>query len=190
MSGRMTNEELIEIWKTMVEVQLHFSQMEMTTRNTFVTIAIAIIAGVGLSIEHDISVTLITAVPAAAILSLMGILVTWLFYFVDRYWYHRFLIGTGDAIGPIEAHLSSISPAPIELGAKIGARSPLQVGLWRPLRWMTWFAAADDPRDVGGRPRSRYIHLGRLHSEAKISVFYKAMMLLFLAMAVTAFLAG
>jgi len=189
MTNRLSNAETVDVWKTMVGVQLHFSQMEMTTRNIFVTIVIALIAGVGFSIKEGITLVVGAPIPAAALLGLIGIFVTWLFYFVDRYWYHRFLVGTGDAAGPLEKYLSNISPAPIELGAKIGARSPLTVGLWKPLRWLTWFLASDDPRDIGGRPGSSYIQAGRLHSEAKISVFYKSVMLLFLIMAILSYAA-
>jgi len=56
--------------------------------------------------------------------------------------------------------------------------------MWKPLRWLTWFIAADDPRLINGVPRSRYVEQGVLHSEAKISVFYKTIMVLFLAMSV------
>jgi len=132
MARRLTDNEVIEVWKTLVDVQLHFSQMEMTTRNIFVTIVIAIIAGVGFSISEGISLGLGIGVSAGSILSLIGVFVTWLFYFIDRYWYHRFLVGTGEACGPLEMYLSSVSPAPVDLGMKIGARSPVNVGCGSP----------------------------------------------------------
>lgn len=181
---RLSDTEVIEIWKKMVEVQLHFSEMEMTTRNIFVTIVIAIIAGIGFSINEGITFVVWVSISAGSILGLVGIFVTWLFYFVDRYWYHRFLIGAGDAAGPLEKYLSSVSPAPVELGAKIGARSPVTARFWKPLRWLTWLLIRDDPRLIQGVWKSAFVHEGRLHSEAKISVFYKAVMVMFLLMAV------
>lgn len=183
---QLKNEEIIDVWKTMIEVQLHFSQMEMATRNIFVTIMIAIIAGVGFVVKERIGIVLGVSVSAGTVLCIIAIFVTWLFYFVDRYWYHQFLLGTGEAAGALETYLSSVSPAPIGLGASIGGKSPVQARLPKALRWLTWPIARDINRSIGGKSGSRYIHEGRIHSEAKISLFYKSIMVMFALMAIGA----
>lgn len=183
---QLKNEEIIDVWKTMIEVQLHFSQMEMATRNIFVTIMIAIIAGVGFVVKERIGIVLGVSVSAGAVLCVIAIFVTWLFYFVDRYWYHQFLLGSGEAAGELETYLSSVSPAPIALGANIGGRSPIHARLPMLFRWLTWPIARDVDRDIGGKMGSRYIHQGRIHSEAKISLFYKSIMVMFALMAIGA----
>jgi hypothetical protein len=48
-------ESVIEIWKTVVEVQQHFNDIEMKIRGLFVTIVVAIVAAQGFLIEKRFS---------------------------------------------------------------------------------------------------------------------------------------
>ena len=101
------------------------------------------------------------------------IIVTMLFYFVDRYWYHRFLTGTGDALAPLEVHLSSTLGVPVQLGAKIGARSPVDFSrVPRVLRALSWPLFTDNDRNLAdGGMGSANIRTGRVIRKQKYRCF-------------------
>jgi hypothetical protein len=87
-------ENTIEIWKKIIEVQMHFNDIEMRIRSIFITLVLALCASVGFLTDKKPAVTIgsltvffVTFVP------LLGVVATYLFYFIDRHWYHRLLVG-------------------------------------------------------------------------------------------------
>jgi hypothetical protein len=87
-----------------------------------------------------------------------------LFYFADRYWYHRLLLGAVEQGIQIERDWGERLPE-ITMGSKIAAKSPVDVSRSRFVRWLAGFIITD--------PRLKTT--GMLHSDAKIELFYKPM---------------
>ena len=159
---------IIEIWKAVVEVQQHFNEIEMKVRGLFVTMVVAIAAAQGFLIEKKLSVPFGSfTIMYATFMPLLGILATYLFYFMDRYWYHRLLMGSILHGGSIEKKYESEIPE-LGLGSKISEQSPVVLKNWLA-RKVADLVVSDE----------RYRKNKRLHSDAKIEFFYKSIVLLF-----------
>ena len=89
--------------------------------------------------------------------------ISMLFYFMDRHWYHRLLIGSVNQCIEIETKYREFIPE-IQLGSKISAASPVE---FRGLIWKIIFFFVHDPRFRQG---------SKLHSDAKIEILYKTVM--------------
>jgi hypothetical protein len=87
--------------------------------------------------------------------------ISWLFYFMDRHWYHRLLQGSVKQAGAIEKEYAAFLPE-IQLGAKISAASPVE---WPSWIWKYVFFFV---REENFRKHSR------IHSDAKIEILYKS----------------
>ena len=167
----MDNDErknIIEIWKAVVGVQQHFNEIEMKIRGLFITIVVAIAAAQGFLIEKKLSVSIgHVTILYANVMPWLGILATYLFYFVDRYWYHRLLMGAILHGGAIEQKYASEIPD-LALGARISEQSPVELKSWLA-RKVADLVVSDE----------RYVKHKRFHSDAKIEFFYKSIALLF-----------
>ena len=86
---------------------------------------------------------------------------------MDRYWYHRLLMGAVLQGGMMEQKYASELPE-LSLGAKISEQSPVQLHNWFG-RMVAYLVVSDD----------RYKKNRKLHSDAKIELFYKSVVLLF-----------
>lgn len=171
---------VIEIWKSVVEVQKHFNDIEMRVRGLFITMILAISAAQGflmdkgLAVTHgDVHVLYATSIP------LLGVVGTLLFYFVDRYWYHRLLVGAVRHAIMIENKYKAEIPE-LALSDSIASASPVELKRWitRALAWLT----VSEPRYRKNR---------QLHSDGKIEVFYKSVAWMFVVVfVVTLFFAG
>jgi hypothetical protein len=85
----------VEIWKTVVGVQQHFNDISMRIRSMFVTILLALFAAIGFLIDKRLTLGLGSfKVQYSTLLPIFGAVGTGLFYFIDRYWYHRLLVGS------------------------------------------------------------------------------------------------
>jgi hypothetical protein len=170
---------VVEVWKAVVDVQQHFNDISMRIRGMFVTILLALFASIGFLLDKKLSlgfgrlhVTFATLIP------LFGIFGTWLFYFIDRFWYHRLLVGSVNHAIEIENKYKAEMPE-LSLSAAIGAVSP-----YKPGCIVNLFAKLLVRHD-------KYRKTGQLHSEGKIELFYKAVMLvLFVTMIVLACTGG
>jgi hypothetical protein len=171
---------IIEIWKTIVEVQKHFNDIEMKIRSLFVTTVAAIGAAQGFLLEKSLSFPLgTTKILYANFLPLIGVVAAYLFYFMDRYWYHRLLMGAVIQGGFIEDKYKAELPE-LGLGGKISQESPAVL--------QSKFALLVADFVVCDR---RYRETKKLHSDAKIELFYKSIvLLLFLWFLFTVFLGG
>jgi hypothetical protein len=161
-------QSIIEIWKTIVGVQQHFNDIEMKIRSLFVTIIAAVGAAQGFLIEKSLSFPLgPVKILYAIFLPLLGIVAAYLFYFMDRYWYHRLLMGAVLQGGMIEEKYKNELPE-LALGSKISQLSPVELK-HRFARKVADLVVSDD----------RYKETKKLHSDAKIELFYKSIVLLF-----------
>ena len=171
--------QIIEIWKIVVEVQRHFNDISMRIRSMFVTIVLALFASIGFLLDKKLNLEIwIFNIQFATLLPLFGIVGALLFYFIDRYWYHRLLVGSvKHAIG-IETKYKNEIPE-LSLTEAIGAESP-----YTPRGVVRWLANVLVYHD-------KYRETGKLHSDGKIEFFYKSVILaLFLTTVMLAFLGG
>jgi hypothetical protein len=156
--------EIIEIWKTIVEVQQHFNDISMRIRGMFVTILLALFASIGFLFDKKLSLDFWWfRVQFATLIPLFGIFGTWLFYFIDRFWYHRLLKGSVEHAKMIEKKYKDVLPE-LSLSDAIGVASP-----YKP-RFMENLLA----KLFVGDPK--YRETGQLHSDGKIELFYKSVM--------------
>jgi hypothetical protein len=171
--------QIIEVWKTIISVQQHFNDIEMRIRSIFVTVLLALFASIGFLLDKNLSLDIwIVKVRFATLIPLVGIVGTVLFYFMDRHWYHRLLIGS--VLHGIEIEQKYRSELPeLSLSDAIGRESPFQP---KRLTWLIAYLVVTD---------GRFRKTGQLHSDGKIELFYKSMMLLlFLTFIVLAAIGG
>jgi len=175
--AKLEQTEVVEIWKTIVGVQMHFNDIGMRIRNIFVTLLLALLAALGFMIGQDLQLDLIgMRVDFYVLMPLFGVLATYLFYFMDRYWFHRLLVGSVKHGIEIEKKYKDSLPE-LSLSDAIGAESP-----FRP-RGVVKFLANILVR------HEKYKEDGQLHSDGKMEFFYKlvvlSLVLLFLLLALS-----
>lgn len=113
---------LLEAWKQCVDVQMHFNDMEMKIRSLAVTVITAISGAIGYLLKENIHyqkefIVLLSFVGAAA----------WLcFYLMDRFMYHKLLIGAVNAGIATEKELKDLG-INVALGNEIKQASPLKI---------------------------------------------------------------
>lgn len=157
--------QIIEIWKTIVEVQMHFNDISMRIRSMFITILLALFASIGFLLNKELNLEILAYnVQFATLMPLFGIFATWLFYFIDRYWYHRLLVGSVKHAIEIEKKYKNDMPE-LSLSDAIGEESPYQ-----PRGGVRWLANLLVRHD-------KYRETGKLHSDGKIELFYKSVIL-------------
>lgn len=157
--------QIIEIWKTIVEVQMHFNDISMRIRSMFITILLALFASIGFLLNKELNLEIMAYnVQFATIMPLFGIFATWLFYFIDRYWYHRLLVGSVKHAIEIEKKYKNDMPE-LSLTDAIGEESPYQ-----PRGGARWLANLLVRHE-------KYRETGKLHSDGKIELFYKSVIL-------------
>lgn len=126
-----TDENRIEIWKTIVDVQKHFNELEMRIRNVAVTVLAAFLAAAGYTMKENLHVQLGDGDMSLTSLVLMGGVLVWLaFYGMDRFWYHQLLIGAVKQGLVAENALAADYPE-IRLTKAIGDESPSSLFGWK-----------------------------------------------------------
>jgi hypothetical protein len=126
-----TDENRIEIWKTIIDVQKHFNELEMRIRSVAVTVLAAFLAAAGFTMKENIHVSLWIGQVSLTPLVLMGGALCWLaFYGMDRFWYHRLLIGASKQGLTAEDALATNYPE-VRLIKAIGDESPIHLGGWK-----------------------------------------------------------
>ena len=176
----------LETWKKSIEVQEHFNEICMKIRNFYITITSGLLALIGVIVsratEPYFAVGLLevhTAIPVI----LAIIMATVLFYFIDRHWYHRLLVGAVLNASKIEKEFGERIPG-LNLTKSIGDQSPLDVsergwgnGFW----YYIGRAFGSDPRIKKDK---------KIHSDAKISIFYKSIFCTFIVILLVISLSG
>jgi hypothetical protein len=168
MAKRLSAEranQIIEVWKTIVSVQQHFNDIGMRIRSMFVALLLALFASIGFLLDKRLTIAIgIVNVQFATLIPLFGVFGAMLFYFIDRYWYHRLLVGSVNHAIEIEKEYEQELPE-LSLSDHIGKESP-----YTPTG-IVWAAAKLLVTD------DRFRKDGRLHSDGKIELFYKSIML-------------
>ena len=167
---------IIEIWKTIVDVQRHFNDISMRIRAMFVTILLATFAAIGFLLNKELNLEAGDFdVQFATVVPLYGVFVTYLFYFIDRYWYHRLLVGSVKHAIIIEKKYKEEIPE-LALSETIGMESPYEPGC--VVRCLAKVVLVR---------HEQFRETGKLHSVGKIEFFYKSVMAVLL---LTALLVG
>lgn len=159
---------VIEMWKTAVDVQKHFNEIEMRIRGLFVSMVLALAAAQGFLMEKELAFEQgRIAILYATCIPLLGILGTYLFYFMDKHWYHRLLIGAVLHAIKIEKKYEAELPE-LGLSRSIGDASPPELKGWF-VKLIAYIVVSP----------SSYGPNGELRSDGKIEIFYKPIALLF-----------
>lgn len=155
----------LDAWKKVVQTQEHFNEICMKIRTLYATVLAAIISFYGIFLKEttvssvDIAGFVFNPILAVCIAVFVA---STLFYFVDKQWYHRLLLGAVDQGIEIENRWANVLPE-ISLGSKITARSAVDLSAYpKTVIFLKLFV--DD---------QRFKTTHRLHSDAKLEVFYK-----------------
>ncbi len=85
----------LDIWKTIVDVQMHFNDLELRLRNFAIVALGAVLTGTGFALRSNLTVPIGgIEIQYAAFLLIVGMIVWLAFWFIDRHWYHRLLLGS------------------------------------------------------------------------------------------------
>lgn len=117
-------ENIINIWKNVVEVQKHFNDIEIRIRNFAISIFTFIFAGIGFCIKENVFIYKHgVSLSFASLVAFVGIIVITALYIMDKHWYHRLLHASVSQGLDIEKSLSNFYPH-INLTTKIKSKSP------------------------------------------------------------------
>ena len=167
--GDEEKKTIVDIWKTIIDVQKHFNDISLRIRGLFITLVLALSAATGFLAEKDLKLSISDmTIHYAILMPIAGIVGTFLFYFMDRYWYHRLLVGSVMQGLFIENKYRFQIPE-IRLTDSIGASSPIKLR-----RMITKLIANIVVTD------ENYKKTGQVHSTGKIELFYKPIAYLFL----------
>lgn len=115
-------ERIIDIWKQIVDVQMHFNDMLMRTRNYALTLLLASLGAAGVALERAPSIAgsgwSVAGLSLASILLLSGIVGLFAFYFLDRFYYHPLLVASVAKATELEQWIFATNPS-IDLTATI-----------------------------------------------------------------------
>ncbi|REL34683.1 hypothetical protein [Thalassotalea euphylliae] len=127
----------VEAWKTTVDVQKHFNDLEMKVRNFGLLIISAFISAIGVSLKSNYEVTLLeSSIPVGSLIAFVAFFVWNLVFFVDVYWYHPLLKGAVLKGIAIEKEIQKDLPE-IGLTQAIGESSSIKFLWWKELRSTT-----------------------------------------------------
>lgn len=117
----------VDVWKTIIDVQKHFNDLEMKVRNFGILILSAFIGAIGVSFNSNSSLVIFGGSYSVAGMLAIGAAIVWLlFYFVDVYWYHPLLLGAVKKGLDIEKELV-VDIVNIDLTKTIGENSPRDI---------------------------------------------------------------
>ena len=121
--------EYIDVWKKIVDVQQHFNDIEMRIRALAITALAAMLGASAYAHKEGIGLTVFGYWHRASFWIVVVALVIWfIFYCLDRHWYHRLLYGSVDAGVPLEKAIRSVVPE-LDLGGSISRHSPIEMNL-------------------------------------------------------------
>lgn len=114
----------VTMWKTSIEVQQHFNGIEWRIRGLALTVATFALGAAGVAAKDKSTLGPISLGSAVLIL---GLILWYAFYFVDRLWYHPLLKAAVAEGTQLENAISQYLPE-AHLTAGITQRSPQPVG--------------------------------------------------------------
>lgn len=155
----------LDAWKKVVQTQEHFNEICMKVRTLYATVLAGILSLYGVflkdSSRHGVNIANLEFDPIVAVCVAIFVTST-LFYFVDKHWYHRLLLGAVAQGREIEERWGDVMPE-IRLGSKITENSAVDLSGDPKSAWFLKFFVEDQ----------RFKTTNKLHSDAKLEVFYK-----------------
>jgi phosphoglycolate phosphatase-like HAD superfamily hydrolase len=120
----LSSESVIEIWKKIIDVQQHFNDLALRIRNIAITMFTFIIGGIGYAEKEKLALKFeCFDIPYSTFLSAMGLLIMFAFFYMDRAWYHKLLVGSVKQGLDLEKKWGTLIPE-IRLTKAIGDESP------------------------------------------------------------------
>jgi phosphoglycolate phosphatase-like HAD superfamily hydrolase len=112
---KKTNKDLIpnviSTWSEIVKVQQHFNDIALRIRNLSLTAFTFIIATLGYIIKENITFHIKgIEINGITVFSFLGFIIIFCFFFMDKYWYHKFLLGAVSQSSFIENKWHKIIP--------------------------------------------------------------------------------
>lgn len=157
--GLSPNEALghyVSLWKTSVEVQQHFNDIEWRIRGLALTVATFALGAAGVAAKDGSTLGPISLGSAVLVL---GLVLWYAFYFVDRLWYHPLLKAAVSEGTQFEQAIGKYLPE-AHMTAGISAGSPQKVG-----RVVAFLAGRTGTDRVDG--------MAVMHSDHKLRWFYR-----------------
>lgn len=146
----------VTMWKTSIEVQQHFNGIEWRIRGLALTVATFALGAAGVAAKDKSTLGPISLGSAVLIL---GLILWYAFYFVDRLWYHPLLKAAVAEGTQLENAISQYLPE-AHLTAGITQRSPQPVG-----RLVAFLSGREGTAREGDRTV--------MHSDHKLRWFYR-----------------
>jgi len=150
---KFSEDHVLDAWKTSMEVQQHFNDLELRIRNFAVTLLVTVIGAAAFALKEHYEVTFLGQRFMLAVAVLLAGILGWLaFYFMDRHWYHRLLLGA--VFHTVDNIEKRHAPFPeIALSRRIGVESAIPMWKFKT-------------------PRNGQTHWMEIHSSEKIDLFY------------------
>ncbi|URK19698.1 HAD hydrolase-like protein [Thalassospira sp. GO-4] len=121
-------ELMFRTWDKIVDVQKHFNDLQMKVRSFAIAVVGAFMGGAGLAIKNEVFVHLFGKEFPVSALIVGGVIPIWfVFFLMDRYWYHNFLTGAVKQGLYSEKILKPFIPN-VGLTTAIGKESPSKIG--------------------------------------------------------------
>lgn len=118
-----TYDHILEIWKKTVDVQQHFNDIALRIRNITLTVFTFIIGGIGYALKENLKIQILSyEVSYSTLFAALGIIIIFAFFYMDRAWYHKLLLGSIKHGLKLEKSWGYILP--IQLATAIGNESP------------------------------------------------------------------
>jgi hypothetical protein len=106
--GPFEPKDVVTAWAKSLDVQQHFNDLELRIRNFAISLLVAVMGRTALALKEQYTVQIgDQQVSLAIVILLAGILGWFAFYFMDRHWYHRLLIGSVKYTPPLQLKNSS-----------------------------------------------------------------------------------
>lgn len=137
----------IDMWKQSVEVQMHFNDIEWRIRGLALTVATFALGAAGVAAKDG---TRIAGVSLGTLVIVIGLLLWYAFYFVDRVWYHPLLKASVTHGTVIEDEIKKSLP-------QVGMTATITASSTHPTRGLV--------KRLSGKPL--------MHSDDKLVWFYK-----------------
>lgn len=116
----------VDIWKKVVDVQMHFNDLQLRVRSLAFTVTAAFLALGGYALKDAGAITVFSAhIPLAAVIVFSAVIPVLAFYFMERWWYHPLLMGAVIEGSSLEAKLRK-EGVPLDLGGNISRASGIQ----------------------------------------------------------------
>lgn len=116
----------LEIWKKIIDVQMHFNELEMKIRNFAILLLSALIGAAALALKENITFTS-WGLSLTSLLLFTSSLFCMIFFCADLFWYHRLLKGAVIQGIAVEKSITDDGFPEVNLSTAIGNSSKMQV---------------------------------------------------------------